>query len=87
MEHRQEHIGERPFKCNQCDRDFVRESMLIYHQKQHSRDDLPSLHTLNLAQRRMYLSVDKYENPVPPVRNSHSSKRKRQKMEDLCLEN
>lgn len=48
--------------------------MLIYHQKQHSRDNLPSLNTLNLAQKRMFLSVDKYETPV-----STTPKRKRQR--------
>lgn len=72
-EHKRDHLGERPFKCDQCERDFVRESMLLLHQKQHLRENF-SRGTINQAQKRMYLSTEKYESQPPKT-----SKRSRKK--------
>lgn len=72
-EHKRDHLGERPFKCDQCERDFVRESMLLLHQKQHLRENFSST-TVNQPQKRMYLSTVKYENQ--PTKASKRSRNK-----------
>lgn len=49
--------GERPFKCDQCDRDFAREIMLTLHKAQHSKADMETKldKTLESQRKRKFL--------------------------------